>query len=374
MKMKAFVLAAASCICLAAAPMTAMAADWIDEVYISLVSDEDLNDLAPETVYVIDIPSTPGGGDYWINNYNYSSGDIATPRRSYTLTMDVECDRDWEFTKDTEVSVYGSYEVSVSIRSSRRMTVKAKMYPFYKFPTAISASVDEVAKKATWDAVDYAKNYAVMIDYSQNGNERTIRKTTTSPSISLSSYIGGKNSVNSVSVVAIPGSSTADRYLASEGFDDEYGRYDFRVPTATRHGTQSDSSSSSGYSSGSGGPGTTAGSSGSTYTGWQGSGNTWYYLSGGIAAVGWREISRNEWYLFGSNGVMLTGWQNVGGRYYYMNTSHDGTYGKMLVGLQNINGRYYYFNENHDGTYGALYMNQYTPDGRYAGAWPAAAM
>ncbi len=389
MKMKAFILAMASGFCLFAMTMTAMASD----VYISLVPDNALYDMEPGDI-IMQAQPTIQDGSCWISDYTTSVSSYE-PGKSYSYTIELRCDSGDEFTSDTEVSVYGAYEVSITSRSARRMTVRAKTYPIYMMDK-VQASIDWDEKVVTWDKIPYAKGYSVKVYYEdKNGNERTVKKSVTSPRLSLSGYIPKYDNVR-VSVKATRGTGTGDRFIAETNYvyadgggDDDNestDQYDFRIPTATRYGVDYDDSSTwssgsssggpgqinapgSGGSSGPGGPGMTGSSGGQSagFTGWQGGGNEWYYLIGGVRATGWVEPTRDEWYFLDSSGRMLSGWQLIGNLYYYLNPNHDGTYGRMLVGYQNIGNRLYYLNEQHDGTFGAMWASRYTPNGRYAG-------
>ncbi len=399
MKRKKFALAVLSGVCLSAMTMMAMTMTaFASDVYISLVPEDEIYSMeAGGTAAGMEPVIQDGYGE--ISSYSVSNND-PDPGKSYTYTIQLRTDSGDEFVSGTEVSVYGAYEMSVTSSNSRRMTIKAKTYPFHVLDAVTGITIDEDSKKATWEKVPYAKGYSVKIYYEdKNGNVKSTKKSTTTNSISLSSYIGKYENVD-VSVKATKGTSTSDRFIAetqyvfsSGGIDDseDVDRYDFKIPTATRHGTSYDDDGSynppnpGGYNPYSGGPGGSGnvplppstgnfggpGNTGSMpaagYTGWQGSGNNWYYMIGGVRATGWVEPSANEWYLLNSSGLMLAGWQYVGGMYYYMNTNHDGSYGRMLVGYQNIGGKTYYLNEQHDGTYGAMYANRYTPNGRYAG-------
>lgn len=373
MKMKGFVLALAACICLGAMSVTAFAAERVEEVYISLVSDSDIYSLTPGDTVSKKDPTTPdGGGEYWIEK-NTFSGSGENPGSYYTYVMELQCADGYRFDSNTEVVVYGAFEISVNVKSSRSMTVRAKTYPFYRLNEVSGISLDLEGGKLDWSKVDHASSYSVKIYYTdRNGVERTTKRTSKPVNMSISGYkkYADYGDVH-VSIKALKGSSTGDRFIMESNYAMESGGtdpqedvdvYNFRIPTATRNGVRDDY-----YVPGSPSPsGTFSNSTG--YTGWQGSGNTWYYLVNGVRSIGWVQPSDGEWYLLDNNGLMLTGWQTVGGLQYYMNTVHNGSYGKMLVGLQNINGIYYYFNEQHDGTYGAMYINKYIPDGRYAGS------
>lgn len=74
-------------------------------------------------------------------------------------------------------------------------------------------------------------------------------------------------------------------------------------------------------------------------TGWQKSGDNWYYRKAdGSLVTGWLKKD-GKWYLMGSDGAMLTGWQQDGGKWYYLNAS-----GEMATGWLKDGGNWYYLN------------------------------
>ena len=139
-------------------------------------------------------------------------------------------------------------------------------------------------------------------------------------------------------------------------------------------------------------------------SGWQKSGDYWYYYQNGSPVTGWKQISGawyyfvaddsvmdihsypygamaysdwleedGDWYYFGSNGKMVTsqwvkdpwtdvegtthyswyyqlssgkgamGWQKIGGVWYYFDPDWGG---EMVTGFQEIKGAYYYFKDS----------------------------
>ncbi len=76
-------------------------------------------------------------------------------------------------------------------------------------------------------------------------------------------------------------------------------------------------------------------------TGWQKIGSSWYYFkSSGVMATGWQKIS-NKWYYLGTDGKMVTGWQKIGSSWYYFQSS-----GVMKTGWQKSGGSWYYLDSN----------------------------
>ena len=401
MKIKHVAALFLGCVLCMTAAMPVMAATQVDAVYLSLIMEDELYELSPGDSIVYTTPAE-AGGEYYINETSITQN---TANGIITYTLDVRADSGWYFNNNTMVSVYGAYDISVSLRTSTRMRVTAKAYPFRVLDEVSGIVIDSTDKKAYWTPVEGAKSYSVIIYYAdRNGNLHHVRKSSSSASVDLKNYLDNYDYVD-VAVRPTKGSATKDRYTAepnyinsSGGVDEEnyVDIYKFRLPTSV-HGSLPDGSagsnpfdpndSGSGSSSGTvypgGGNGPVSGSGGSAvpgngpvtsttpgvvqnYNGWQGSGNYWYYVVNGVRAVGWLSITPEEWYFFDNSGLMCAGWLNDGPQTYLLNPNHDGTYGKMLTGYQAYNGFLYYFNQTHDGTFGAMYRNCYTPDGRWA--------
>ena len=387
-------------LCFAAATPAAAAAWRVDAVYLALVTEEELYGLSPGEVLEVGQP-VEASEDYDIDSYSISylnSGAIA-------CTMDVWASSGGYFDNQTMVSVYGAYEVSVLLRTAGHMRVTARMYPVQILD---EARPQLQQKKATWNAVDGASSYSVIVYYftEKNDNTRRIKKTSKSTEIDLSSY----EYIEDVAVRPETGSGARSDYIAlpyyinTSGMVDEESSSDdyiFHLPTAT-YGSLPDGSSghnpfspddsfvySSGGTSANTLPGTPTGtptgtplggsplggSSGSgaaggyaaPAAGWFGGGDVWYYLVNQTPFTGWLAITQEEWYYMQpGTGLMKTGWFNDGAYVYRLNTNHDGSFGKMLTGYQVVDGQTYYFNETHNGAYGAMYHDCYTPNGRWA--------
>ncbi len=344
----------------------AFAAEAVSDVYISLIPEDDLDDISPGDVISGAEPMTDYNSAYYIDEYDFSSSE-PEPRKSYNYTITILPADGYYFNSSTAVHVDGATEVTIRSVTRDTLKIRVKTYPFAVLDAPSNIVIDEAAKEVKWDAVDYAKSYSIIIYYTTSGgNDRQTTKTTSKTYYDLSGYLGKYNDVT-VSVRAVKGSADGDKFICNSDYvypdgsvdeDNSDGIYEFDVPVADSG--NSSSSSSSGSSSGS--------SSAAVTEGWAGSGNNWCYYRDGKKVTGWLGISSNEWYFMTGNGDMLSGLQYVDGNYYYFNQSHDGTYGKMLVGWQYINGSWYYFNQSHDGTYGAMYINRHTPDGYYVGS------
>lgn len=372
MKIKYLTILLASAL-IATAGISAMAADKISNVRISIAPDNEDN-MSPGDVYSNMEPEA-SSGNYYVDEYNVSKTD-PDPKSSYTYTIDILPESGYTFDSKTDVSVYGATEVTIKSRSSSKITVKAKTYPWHVLSEPTNIKIDKDSKKATWDEVKYAKKYSVIISYkNKNGDEKETTKSVTKASIDLDGYIGKYEDVD-VAVRAIKGTTEGDKYISNSDYvnsdgtvddDNSDDEYTFNVPTAKSDGTSTSNSnnSSSDNSNSNSGP---SSSLNNKNDGWTGSGNDWSYIHNGQKVTGWLGINSSDWYLMDSNGKMLVGWQYSDGKWYLLNTNHDGTYGKMLVGWHNVNRKWYYMNTKHDGTYGAMYANTRTPDGYTVGA------
>lgn len=366
------------CMALGTMAIPAYAAEEVKSVYVSIVPDDDQT-FSPGEVEA-GMEPTVDSGCYYVDEYDTSKSSY-TPKTSYTYTITILPESGYKFTNSTKVSVYGATNVTVKSRSSSKIEVKAKTYPFYVLAEPTNIVIDETEKEATWDKVEHASKYNVEIYYTnKSGDEKQTKKSTKKASIDLSGYLGKYEDVH-ISVQAVKGTSDGDDFISNsdyvfaDGSTDEdmsEEEYIFDIPTSASDGSKTSSTNSSNHSS-SNGPssnsssGPSVGPSSNTSDGWHGSGDNWYYSKDGKKIVGWLGLN-NDWYLLDSNGNMKYGWQYVDNNWFYMNTAHDGSFGKMLVGWQNINGKWYYLNTAHDGTYGAMYSNRTTPDGFKVGS------
>jgi glucan-binding YG repeat protein len=366
MKNKVFMLAL-SCMLIGTISVPAFASESVRDVYVSIVPNDD-DEFSPGEIEAGFEPTTESG-QYYIDEYDTSSSNF-TPRKTYTYTMDILPENGYSFDSNVRVVVKGATEVTIKSKSSKKIEVKAKTYPFYVLDETSNIKIDEETKKGTWDKVDYAKKYSVVVSYTnKSGDERETKKSVTKNEIDLSGYIGKYDDVK-ISVQAVKGTADGDKFISNSDYilssdgsvnnelsDDEY---KFSIPT-----TSSDGSTTTNNNNSNSNP------SGSTNTssndGWHGSGNSWYYAKNGKKITGWLGIN-GEWYLLDNNGNMKYGWQYVDNNWFYLNTVHDGTFGKMLSGWQYINDKWYYLNTVHDGTFGAMYSNRTTPDGYRVGS------
>ena len=359
-----------SCAMMALTAVPTFAAEKVSDVRINIVPDSDDN-MSPGETYSGMEPDVSDSAAYYVDEYEVSKTN-PDPKSSYTYTIDILPESGYAFDSSTDVSVYGATSVTVKSRSSSKITIKAKTYPFHVLNEVSNIKIDETKKEATWNKVDHAKDYSVIVYYkNKNGDERDTKKKVSKTSIDLSGYIGKYEDVD-ISVRAMKGSTEGDKFVSNSDYvktdgsiDDENSpdEYEFSIPTAKSDGTTS--SSTSNKPSNSTPPTNSSGPSSvnSKNDGWHGSGNNWYYVNAGKKVTGWLGINGEDWYYFNSNGDMLSGWQKVDGKWYLMNTNHDGTYGKMLTGWQQVNGKWYYLNKKHDGTFGAMLANTTTPDG-----------
>lgn len=379
MKIKKYAIAMLSCAMMAMTAFSAAAAEKIDSVHIRIVPEDD--NLSPGETYSGMEPEVSDSAAYYVDEYDVSTSSPEA-KKSYTYTIDVLPESGYSFASDVNVDVYGATSVTVKSKSSSRLELKVKTYPYHVLEEPSGIKIDEEKKEATWNAVKHAKNYSVIVSYkNKNGDERETKKTVSKTSIDLKGYIGKYEDVD-ISVRAMKGTTEADRfisnsdYIRSDGSEDSENsgdEYEFNIPTTgTGSINSSESSSKSPSSSNNNGPSANTGTLNNKNDGWNGSGNDWSYIHNGKKVTGWLGINSTDWYLFDNSGKMLSGWQKVDGRWYLLNTNHDGTYGKMLTGWQKVNGTWYYLNTAHDGTYGAMFENRTTPDGYRVdrnGAW-----
>lgn len=380
--MKKWLLAAFSCAMLFST-VPVFAAETVDSVYLKIVPDDE-DDLTPGEVYDNIEPYAPDDSEYYVDSYDTSGSDHSA-KKSYTYTIDILPQSGYKFANDVDVEVYGSTQVTIKSKSTSKVTVKVKTYPYYVLNGPENIVINESTKKATWDKVDHANKYRVKIKYTtSNDDERETEKTVSTNSIDLKGYIGKYSDVD-ISVRALKGTSEGDKFISNSDWilssgsvdeDNSDDNYEFSIPSASVSGKTNHTSNSSSSSSPSKGPGSSS-SSGSTPSvtnakeGWNGSGNDWYYFHNGAYVKGWLCLN-SDWFYLDGNGKMLSGWQQIDGHWYLLNTNHDGSYGKMLTGWQLVNGKWYCLKTVHDGYYGALYVSTTTPDGYRvdsSGAW-----
>lgn len=375
--------------------VTSFAATRIDLIDLD-ISPEDGSMTAGEVVSCLE----PFYEDdrYYIDDLSMTKED-PSPKMAYTYTIELLPEDGFAFDNNTAIKVKGATDLTVKSRSSSKIVLKAKTYPFHVLEEVKNIDIDEDTGKVTWSEVPYSKNYSVYIFYTNNnGNEKTVKKTAKTESLDISKYLNRYDDVY-VSVMAKKGTANADKFIEEsyyvfadgsidEDHSDEDYEFVFDVPTQTigNAGSSSSSSSSSNNSSSadlnissgsSNGPGGNVENTDKvTETepdGWKGCGDSWYYIHQGKRVTGWLSVS-GDWYLMDSNGNMLYGWQKVNDQWYYLNTKHDGTFGKMLTGWIVVNNKWYYLcpSGNTDYGYGTLLMNTTTPDGFKVGpdgAW-----
>lgn len=102
---------------------------------------------------------------------------------------------------------------------------------------------------------------------------------------------------------------------------------------------------------------------------WQYQNNSWYFVTSGTQATGWKQID-GKWYLFDTNGIMQTGWKFTGGSWYYL--TKDGSMATKWVKDENNN--WYYQDDNgarHTGwlLYGGHWYYMDTNTGKMTSGW-----
>lgn len=362
-------------------PMTSFAADTISRVYVDLGPGED-DFHTGETRQGME-PVVDENRGYTLDTYSVSKD--STPRSAYTYTIELESENGYKFSDKTDVEVYGGVSVSVSSRSSNKMKLKVKTYPYHVLANVKNIKINN--NNLTWDKVDYAKKYSVVIHYTNNsGDEKTAKKNTTKNSLDIKSYVKNYTDVYA-SVQAVKGNNESDRFISNseyvkadgtEDSDFETDTYKFSIPTATLNGIKNNENNSNPSNSNNNGPATSRDNSNQIKNfylkneGWNSENGEWHYIKDGKVITGWLGINSKDWFYFGQNGVMKAGWVNDNGKWYLCNTNHDGTYGMILSGWQKVNGVWYYMHTQHDGHFGELYVNTTTPDGYRVdsnGAW-----
>ena len=326
------------------------------DAYIFLVDRDDVYDLQPGDMIACLDPEADDW-DYWIEDWSVSSNISMGKSYSYSITLR------GKLGSAQDVTVYGAYDVSVTKKSSDKYVVKAKCYPFCRLDTVTNIAVSD--DEATWDKVDGAGSYSVIVYYTdKNGYERTSRRTVSGTRVNMAPY---KNySDVTVSVQAKKKSGAGYEYVMEspfvfpDGSIDDTPRYSESYPSIPIASGGIDRNSMF-YNDRDDFRDEKPGC-----TGWQGSGDTWYYLLNGSRMTGWIQPDGVNWYYLRSDGLMLSGWQWIDGRWYYLSQAHDGYFGRMLSGYQNIGGVIYYLNTAHDGTFGAMFENSVTPNGLYA--------
>lgn len=354
----------------------AYAAETVSILELSIIPEDD-DDMSPGDK-VSGMEPTLEDSKFYVDELEVSNSDPA-PKKAYYYTISLVPESGYVFSNDPTIKIHGATDITVKSKSNTLIKLRVKTYPYHVLNEVKNIKIDKESGKATWDKVDYAKTYNVVVRYTnKNGNEKEAKKTAKTNSLDIKSYIKRYDDVY-VSVQAVKGNAESDKFLANSDYvfedgsvDEDYSEddYVFTIPAAT-NGSNSDNYSSNDSSNNNSNRGNSR--SDAEADGWHGSGENWYYIYGGKKIAGWLSIgsenddTKKEWYIFDSNGKMLTGWQYVNNRWYLFNNKHDGTFGRMLTGWQQMNGKWYYMSTA-GSNYGTMLSNTTTPDGYKVGS------
>ena len=365
----------------------------VSRVQIDISPDEDL-ELESGKTYAKSAAVAMDSG-YEVSSYSIDGKNQGSPKKPYTYTISVKAEGGSFFDDETVVEVRGAYEMAVTEKSKSSIKIKANAYPFtiLKEPQ----NIKEDGGSYSWDKVDYANGYDVVIYYNaKNGDDKVAKKSVTGTRINVKSYSEGGKEIDHIAVRAkYDKKDDLAQYIADSQYVDPSGDVDseysddgyiFNLITLKAKGinkgsfkeysakkkkkTSSEKAKdnkkrpSSDYygnteeNNGSGGPS-------ARVSGWRQNGEDWYFEENGQLSKGWKQI-KDQWYFFDEDGKMLTGWRKIGEQWYYLdqNAASAGAMlsgwaflnnqwyylepkaegqGKMLTGWQEINGQWYYF-------------------------------
>ena len=365
----------------------------VSRVQIDISPDEDL-ELESGKTYAKSAAVAMDSG-YEVSSYSIDGKNQGSPKKPYTYTISVKAEGGSFFDDETVVEVRGAYEMAVTEKSKSSIKIKANAYPFtiLKEPQ----NIKEDGGSYSWDKVDYANGYDVVIYYNtKNGDDKVAKKSVTGTRINVKSYSEGGKEFDHIAVRAkYDKKDDLAQYIADSQYVDPSGDVDseysddgyiFNLITLKAKGinkgsfkeysakkkkkTSSEKAKdnkkrpSSDYygnteeNNGSGGPS-------ARVSGWRQNGEDWYFEENGQLSKGWKQI-KDRWYFFDEDGKMLSGWRKIGEQWYYLdqNAASAGAMlsgwaflnnqwyylepkaegqGKMLTGWQEINGQWYYF-------------------------------
>ena len=273
------------------------------------------------------------------------------------------------FDSSTVVEVRGAYEMAVTEKGKNTIKIKANAYPYYVLKEPTNFSSDE--KSYTWEKVNYATGYDVLVFYNTaNGDEKIVKKHSNSPKFNFSSYTQNGKEFDHIAVRAVydkrddmaqyfADSLYVDSSGSVEDPDGDSGEYFFNLITLKATGISKGSfkeysakkkkktkaerekdnkkRASEKYNGQQNQENPDANGPGEAASGWRQNGADWYYEANGRLAKGWTKV-KDYWFYFDEQGKMLSGWQKIGEHWYYMNGD-----GVMLSGWQEVGGKWYYF-------------------------------
>ena len=346
--------------------LPAFAEQLVGRVQVDISPNEDLELEAGATYSKPDARAMDSG--YEVSNFSVD-GKYDTPKKPYTYTITVKADEGQFFDSSTVVEVRGAYEMAVTEKGKNTIKIKANAYPYYVLKEPTNFSSDE--KSYTWEKVNYATGYDVLVFYNTaNGDEKIVKKHSNSPKFNFSSYTQSGKEFDHIAVRAVydkrddmaqyfADSLYVDSSGSVEDPDGDSGEYFFNLITLKATGISKGSfkeysakkkkktkaerekdnkkRASEKYNGQQNQENPDANGPGEAASGWRQNGADWYYEANGRLAKGWTKV-KDYWFYFDEQGKMLSGWQKIGEHWYYMNGD-----GVMLSGWQEVGGKWYYF-------------------------------
>ena len=346
--------------------LPAFAEQLVGRVQVDISPNEDLELEAGATYSKPDARAMDSG--YEVSSFSID-GKYNTPKKPYTYTITVKADEGQFFDSSTVVEVRGAYEMAVTEKGRNTIKIKANAYPYYVLKEPTNFSSDE--KSYTWEKVNYATGYDVLVFYNTaNGDEKIVKKHSNSPKFNFSSYTQNGKEFDHIAVRAVydkrddmaqyfADSLYVDSSGSVEDPDGDSGEYFFNLITLKATGISKGSfkeysakrkkktkaerekdnkkRASEKYNGQQNQENPDANGPGEAASGWRHNGADWYYEANGRLAKGWTKV-KDYWFYFDEQGKMLSGWQKIGEHWYYMNGD-----GVMLSGWQEVGGKWYYF-------------------------------
>ena len=148
--------------------LPAFAEQLVGRVQVDISPNEDLELEAGATYSKPDARAMDSG--YEVSSFSVD-GKYNTPKKPYTYTITVKADEGQFFDSSTVVEVRGAYEMAVTEKGKNTIKIKANAYPYYVLKEPTNFSSDE--KSYTWEKVNYATGYDVLVFYNTaNGDEK----------------------------------------------------------------------------------------------------------------------------------------------------------------------------------------------------------
>lgn len=340
MKKRNFVLALCTALLMSLGTQTALAADYISSVTITLDLDLEVGNGLPSltTGYTSDSDcevKIPSNKKYDIDSAVWTKEDVDLEMgKTYTLKVTLDALDDYVF-KSSYASSYINVKGGTFVSARRGdssdeliVTLRTKKVEgTFDIPEDAEWQSENYNNAkfgyAKWDKVDDA---AYDVDLLRDG--KVIHRVDTLKKTAYNFYpYMTKEGDYTFRVRAVPTSDDMAKYATQSDwiYSDELYVDDDEVSDGTGQGTETTDSTEA---------------TGSDQVGWIASNGRWFfrYPDGTYLRDSWGKIG-GVWYLFDSNGEMLTGWQNRNNQYYYMNSN-----GAMLTGWLKDKDVWYYLN------------------------------